>query len=120
MIEILPESSGNILAVKGAGRLSREDYENVLLPRLQSLVEEHPEARFLFYMEDDFKGWDLAAAWHYARFGLKHKDRFEKVAAVCGPKWVHFGMKLKSYFVNGDVRSFPCEGGMAAREWIEA
>ena len=120
MIEILPESHDNILAVKGAGRLSREDYERVLIPRLESLVEDHPKARFLFYMDEDFKGWDPVAAWHYARFGLKHKDRFEKVAAVCGPKWVQLGMKLKSYFVNGDVKTFACEEGIEALNWIEA
>lgn len=120
MIEILPESHDNILAVRGAGRLSRGDYEDVLVPRLRSLVGEHPKARFLFYMDADFKGWDPVAAWHYARFGLKHRDRFEKVAAVCGPKWVHAGMKLKSYFVNGDVRTFPCAESAEAWKWIES
>jgi len=63
MIEILPESHDNILAVKGAGRLSREDYERVVDPRLESLVEDHPKARFLFYMTKISKAgtpWPLA------------------------------------------------------------
>lgn len=120
MIQILPQSHDNILAVKGEGRLTREDYEDVLIPRLQSLVEENPKARFLFYMDEDFKGWDPVAAWHYTRFGLKHRNQFEKVAAVCGPKWVHFSMKLKSYFVDGDVRTFPCAQSVDAWNWIEA
>jgi len=104
-----PAKSRQYSGGKGTGKLSGEDYEDVLIPRLQAMVKEHPRARFLFYMDDDFKGWDLMASWHYARVGFKHKDLFEKAAAVCGPKWVQGSMKLQSFFVHGDVRTFLCE-----------
>ncbi len=120
MLEILPQSHDNILAVKGTGKLHRKDYEEVLIPRLEAMVKEHPRARFLFYMDKNFEGWGPRAAWHYARIGLKHRGRFEKIAAVCGPKWVHAGVKLQSLFVNGDVRTFPCEQAVEAWNWIEA
>lgn len=120
MIEIMPESRGNLLAIKGSGKLTGRDYEELLIPSLEAIMKEHHKARFLFYMDADFQGWDLDAAREYASFGFKHKDDFEKVAAVCGPKWVHWGMKLKSYFVNGDVRTFPCEESSEAWKWIGA
>lgn len=120
MIEILTESRGNLLAIKGSGKLTGRDYEELLIPSLEAIMKEHHKARLLFYMDADFEGWELGAAWDYASFGFKHKDDFEKVAAVCGPKWVHWGMKLKSYFVNGDVRTFRCEESSEAWKWIEA
>jgi hypothetical protein len=120
MLEILPESHDNILAVKGSQKLTQQDYEEVLIPRLDALMSEHSKARFAFFMDEDFKGWDIDAALHYAKFGLKHRRRFEKVAVVCGPKWVHWGMKVKSYFVPGEVRAFSCDETPQAREWIES
>lgn len=118
MIEILPESQGNVLAVKGSGRLTGRDYEELLIPSLEAIMKEHPKARFFFYMDADFRGWDIEAAWKYANFGFKHKNRFERVAAVCGPKWVHWGMTLKSYLTDGEVRTFPCDEHPQALEWI--
>lgn len=119
-MEILAESHDNVLAVNGSQKLTQKDYEEVLIPRLEALMSEYPRARFAFFMDKDFKGWDLNAAFHYAKFGLKHRQRFEKVAVVCGPKWVHWGMKVKSYFVPGEVRTFTCEEAPQARDWIES
>jgi len=120
MIEILPESRGNMLAIRGSGRLSREDYDDVLIPRLKAMVNEYPKMRFLFLMDRDFQGWDTDAALRYAKFGLAHRNSFEKVGAVCGPKWVHWGFQIKSLFVRADVRTFSCERGADAWQWIAA
>jgi hypothetical protein len=120
MIEILSESHSNILVIRGSGWLSRKDYEEVLIPRLEAMVHEHPKTRFLFLMDADFQGWDVEAALSYAKFGLAHRDSFEKVGAVCGPKWVHWGLQFKSLFLDADVKTFPCEQGADARQWIEA
>ncbi len=118
MIEILPESQGNVLAVRVSGRLTGSDYEELLIPSLEAIMKEHPKARFLFHMDADFGGWDVEAGWNYAKFGFKHRNRFEKVAVVCGPKWVHWGMKLTSYLTDGEVKTFPCERRPEASDWI--
>ncbi|MBI5570157.1 MAG: STAS/SEC14 domain-containing protein [Desulfomonile tiedjei] len=120
MIEILPESEGSTLAIRGRGRLTAADYENLLIPRLEAILQQHAKARLLFDMDDDFKGWEFRAAWDYAKFGLKHTDHFEKVAAVCGPKWVQWGMKFKSLFVPGEVKTFSCAERPEALEWIRS
>ncbi|MBI5252358.1 MAG: STAS/SEC14 domain-containing protein [Desulfomonile tiedjei] len=120
MIEILPDTHGNMLAIRGRGKLTGRDYEELLIPSLEAIIKEHRKARLLFHMDADFSGWDIDAAWNYANFGFRHKGDFEKVAAVCGPKWVHWGMKLKSYFVDGEVKAFPCEEASQALDWINS
>ena len=118
MIEIRPETHGNVLAIRGTRRLTAEDYEELLIPSLESLIKDHSKARLLFEMGPDFRGWNIDAAWRATKFSLKHKDEFEKVAALCGPKWVHWAMKLSSYLIDGDVRVFPCDQRYQALEWI--
>lgn len=47
MIEVLPESEGNVLGVRADGVLSGSDYEEVLIPRLEAIMGQG-KARFLF------------------------------------------------------------------------
>jgi len=119
MIEILPETNGNLLAIRGRGKLTDKDYTEVLIPRLDALSKDHPKLRLLFEMGDDFEGWDFSAALRYAKFGLKNRDNFDKVAAVCGPKWVNWGLKIQSLFTKADVATFSCAQRSDARRWIE-
>jgi hypothetical protein len=120
MIEILPESQGNLLAIRGSGKLTARDYEELLIPSLEAIIKEHRKARLLFYMDSDFRGWDFDAVINYANFGFKHKKDFEKVAGVCGPTWVHWGMKLQTLFADSEVKTFSCKESPLAFQWINS
>jgi len=37
MLEILPESQGNILGVKATGKLTKQEFQEVLVPRLKAI-----------------------------------------------------------------------------------
>ncbi|MEW6347502.1 MAG: STAS/SEC14 domain-containing protein [Thermodesulfobacteriota bacterium] len=120
MIEILQESQGNVLAVQGRGTLSDADYDHLLIPTLENIMKEHRKARLLFDMSRGFRGWNIAAAWRYAKFGLKHRSDFEKVAAICGPKWVQMGMKMQALVSGGETKTFSCDERSEAFDWIRA
>ena len=69
MVEVLPGTHGSVLLLKAVGMLSDADYRNVLIPRLEAIITEHGKARLLLDLSDFF-GWELAALWDDARFGL--------------------------------------------------
>ena len=54
------------------------------------------------------------------KFGFKHKDDFEKMAVVGGPKWAVWGTKLFAHFMEGQVKVFAPEELQAAWDWLEA
>ena len=118
MIEILPESHGNILGVKGMGKLTELDYKDVLIPRLEGIIKEHRKARCLFSMGVDFQGWELEAAWDDAKFGLTHRNDFEKVAVVGGPLWLEWGTKIGGLIMRGEVKTFSEDQLEEAWNWI--
>ncbi len=120
MIQILPSSREDLLVAKGTGTLTKEDYEDVLIPAFKKIFQNNPKARFLFQMDEDFQGWDSDALKDYANFGFEHRNHFEKVAGVCGPKWVNWGMKLQSLFSDADVKSFNCDQNSEAMNWINS
>jgi len=51
MIEIMPESSDNVLGVKASGKLTHNEYQRILIPRLESLFRQHGKPNVLFLMD---------------------------------------------------------------------
>ncbi len=120
MIEVLPESAGNVLGVKTTGKLTDKNYKETFIPALEKALKEHGKVKALFYMDPDFKGWDLRALWDDAKFGVKHKDDFEKIAVVGGKKWIDWAVKLDSHFIKGKVKTFADSELTQAWEWTRA
>jgi hypothetical protein len=120
MIKVLPESGGNILVLRAESRLTDQDYKKVLIPRLESIIREHGKAKLLLDMGDEFQGWEGAALWDDARFGLAHRNDFEKMAVIGGPRWVEWGLKLAAMIMSGEIRSFSPSEREEALRWIKA
>lgn len=119
MIEVMPESQGNVLIFKAVGKLTDKDYKDVLIPRLEEIIREHGKARLLFSLGRDFHGWEAAAMWDDAHFGVAHRNDFEKMAVVGGPFWVDWGFKLAPLFMSGEVKTFTENEYDAALQWIK-
>ena len=120
MIEVLPESHGNVLGIKGIGTLTDLDYKNLLIPKFEDILEDFEKVRCLFFMGDDFQGWELEAVWDDAKFGVQHRNDFEKIAVVGGPQWVEWGTKLAALIMSGEVKTFPSDELKEAWEWVES
>ena len=119
MIKILPESTGNLLVVKGIDKLTATDYETVFIPALTKLVEEHQKINVLFCFSEQFHGWELGAAWDDAKFGMAHSKDFDKVALVGGLKWVTWITKISAHFFKCQVKTFEHDKFQAALTWIK-
>jgi hypothetical protein len=117
MLEILPESQGNILGVKVAGKFTIRDCQELLIPRLNPLIQEHGRVRVLFFLDEDFQGFDLEALQQEA-FGPQHRDDFQKIAVVGASWWLSLQMKLVATLINGEVRNFSRAELPEAWTWI--
>ena len=111
MIEILPESKGNIIGVRASGTLTGQDYKEILIPRLEKVMEEKGKVRFLLDLGRDFQGWTLEALWDDAKFGWGSRNHFEKVALIGGSLWMELGAKAGGLLMGGELRT------LRAEEW---
>jgi len=119
MFEFLAASKGSLLAIKVSGKLTRDDYEKLLIPKLNALFKEHEKLRMLVEFDDGFAGWDsLAAAWDDMKLGLEHPNDFERIAFVGAPQWVEWGARFFGIFVKGEIKAFPADARDAALKWI--
>ena len=119
MLEILPESHANILGVKAAGELTSREMQEVLVPRLQALIQEHGQVRVLFFLDEDVQGWDLEALQPDG-FGRQDLKALQRIAVV-GASWkVSLQMKLMAFLISGEVRTFSRAELGEAWAWIKA
>ena len=118
MITVMEQSTPKMLAVRASDRLTDEDYREVWIPALEKLINDNGKADALFYMDADFTGWDVMAAWDDAKFGLAHRKDFRRLAVVGGPNWVRWGVKLGELLMDCEIRLYPPEKLGQALEWV--
>lgn len=118
MIEIMSESAGNVLGVRLSGKVTDEDYEKVFIPALEKIIADSGKVRVVYYMDAEFEGWNAGAMWDDAKFGLKHRNDFEKIAVVGGPIWAEWGTKLAGHLVSGEVKTYSGAELNDAWTWI--
>ncbi len=119
MIEVIQESQGQLLGLKASGTVTDADYKNILIPRLEAIIKDHGKARFLFDFDDQFHGYEPAALWDDTVFGVKHKNDFEKIALVGGPKWIEWASRISASFMPGTVKTFTAPQIQEAWSWLK-
>ncbi|MFH1877216.1 MAG: STAS/SEC14 domain-containing protein [Candidatus Omnitrophota bacterium] len=120
MFEILPRSHDGVFGVKATGKITAKDYEDVLIPKLDDIIEKYGKVRFLYYLAEEFTGFEPGAMWDDMKYGTGHMDSFERVAVVGGSKWMEWITKLCGLFTKNRVRSFKEEDLKSAWDWIDA
>lgn len=120
MIEFMDEPSDNILGIRFTGKLTEADYDQVLIPRLAAAVRTFGRVRVLIHMDDNFRGWDMKAAWANTKLDFQFRTSLEKVAVVGAPRWEEWCVRIAALLVRGELKSFP-PGRMAdAWDWLRA
>lgn len=117
MLQFLPVSQGNTIAVRASGKLTHEEYQ-AFLPQLEKQIEEIGKVSILFEL-DNFSGWDLEAIKDDFKFGMKHLDSWERIAIVGEKAWEHWmTVMAKPFLPTGEIRYFDRERLQDAWDWL--
>jgi hypothetical protein len=61
MIEIIQGLPENVLGVVGSGKVTAEDYDNVLIPAIEDKEKKYGKIRMLYQLGKDFEGFTYEA-----------------------------------------------------------
>jgi len=102
------ERSGTdfFLSLKAVGKLTHHDYKTIT-PMIDSALEaiKNPEVKVLID-GTEMEGWELRAAWDDFKLGLKHGNKFTKIAIYGNKNWQEISAKVGSWFISGEVKYF--------------
>jgi len=120
MIELLKGFPDNVVAVGCSGRISKAEYDTVLVPAVRAALKAHDKLRVYYETAADFSGIALGAVWEDFKVGMEHLARWERVAVVTDVSWIKHTMQFFSFLLPGQMRVFPRAEAAQAREWIVA
>jgi hypothetical protein len=120
MIEQLSNFPDDVLAFVCKGRVTKADYDSVLVPAVMKALEKHKRVRLYYETAADFSGIDPGAMWEDFKVGMEHLTRWERVAVVTDVEWIKQTMRFFSFLIPGATKSFPTSEAAQARAWIIA
>jgi SpoIIAA-like len=118
MLEIMKEFPEAVLAIRGKGRVSAEDYRDTLIPEALRRIKQHGSLRLLCYLGPEFEGITPGAIWADTKLGLTHWGDFGRMAVVTDVEWIADAVRLFAPLFHHPVRVFPNTAFDAARTWI--
>ncbi len=120
MIDQLKSPAEDTLVFRATGILSPRDYEIDFAPKVEKAMAVQGKVNLVLHLDDLFEGWDLGAMWDDARFGVKHRHDFKRVAVVGAQPWFKWAMQLGSKIMDGEFRTFESDQFDAAVAWVSA
>jgi hypothetical protein len=118
MLEIIIDLPEQILGVRASGKITADDYREVLIPAVEKRLASHAKVRLLYVIGDDFDSFSGGAAWEDAKVGMSHFTSFDRVAVVSDNDWIEGMVKAFGFALPGEVRTFDNDEYEDARSWI--
>ncbi|MDI3324384.1 STAS/SEC14 domain-containing protein [Pontibacterium granulatum] len=119
MLYNLPETAGDIIVVQATDTLTAKDYTETFIPLLEEKLATHEKVRVLLYLDHGFTGFEAAALWEDAKFGLAHRNDFLRLAVVGDADWMEWLAKIADLLAGGETRHFTSSQFLQALHWID-
>ena len=120
MIRLLTGFPENVLAVACEGKVTRRDYEEVLIPAVETALQRHEKLRIYYEVTPQFAGIDAGAVWDDFRTGVAHLSHWERMACVTDVEWIRLAINAFRFLMPGRLRVFLLSETAEARRWIVA
>lgn len=118
MIEILKGFPDNILAMEGVGKITADDYRNVLIPEAERRLAKHQAIKLFCILGSRFDGLTPGAAWADLKLGVSHWNQFEQMAVVTDTSWIRDSLLLFGPIYHHPIKVFPTTELDVAKKWI--
>lgn len=120
-VTILPESEGNVVALRVTGRLRDADYEQ-FQAELTARLPASGKLRLLVIIDEGFRGWTPKAAFDDIAMAFgPWRHRFEKLAVLAGPGFVRWcTANFPAALLPYPLKVFDLDEADAARDWLKA
>jgi len=118
MIEIMQGLPENVVAVIASGKVTGEDYDNVIIPAIEDKIKKFGKIRMLYQLGQDFTGFTYEAMWDDAKVGIWHLTAFEKIAVVSDVDWIVDAVKMFKFVIPCPVKIYRNEAFPEAKAWI--
>lgn len=119
MITILNDAPENVAAFNATGEVTKEDFENLVIPYVNNKVEQFDELNYLLYLDTDLSNFTMGAWLQDALLGIKNITKWNRAAIVTDEEGVQNFTDIFSVLMPGEFKSFPKENLYNALYWCQ-
>ena len=117
MITLIPEIPENVAAFKASGEITKEDFENLVIPCVKAKVNTFQELNFLLLLDTDVGHFTRGAWFQDALLGLKNITKWNHEAVVSDSEGVQKFTKIFNALTPGEFKAFPLSDLHTAIDW---
>ncbi len=118
MLSIIPNLPPYVLGVRATNEVSAEDLQNILVPRLQQLVERFDEIHYLLVLDTAVGNFTSGAWMQDMKAGIKHFTKWKKIAVITEQAGVQKFTDIFSLLVPGEAKGFTHHQLAEAIHWV--
>ena len=121
MVERLNDMPPGTLGFRVDGDVERKDYDNLLVPVLQTAAVGGGGLRTLYLIED-IDDIEPSALWADTKLGfdlgVRHHKEWVRSAIVTDIDWMAHATKLFAWMIPGEAKVFPIAELEQAKAWL--
>lgn len=118
MIEILPNLPSNMVGFKTTGKVTQENFLNIVDPVVREVVARTGELNYLMIIEGPLSDWTIGAWLQDALLGIMEISKWNRVAIVSDSNALTMFTDIFSFFVPGTFKGFYNEQLPHAIHWV--
>jgi len=122
MVERLEQMPEGVMGFRATGKLTREDYRDVLIPPIREAVNGDGGIRLLFELGPGFEGYEPGALVEDAKadlqLGVGKRSAWERIAVVTDVGWARRAIEFFGWMTPGESRVFSLGERDRAEEWV--
>ncbi len=117
MITELKNLPSNLVGFKAEGEITKDDFTNVVMPRVQELIDRIDKLNYLLVIDTDLSKFTLGSWVADAAIGVKHLLKWNRAAIVSDKEGVRIFTDLFSKVMVGEFKGFEKKDLQQAIDW---
>jgi hypothetical protein len=118
MITLIEGFPDHVVAVRADGQVTKQDYDNVIIPAVEKALAQHQKLRFYYEFAPGFSGMDVSAMFADFRVGIGHFSQWECIAVVTDIDWLKHATELFKFLMPAKTQVFGLAQAATAKAWI--
>ncbi len=117
--ELLDGFPDDVVAVQAKGIITGKAYADKLVPLMDAKLEKHDRIKCMLVVDEQFIAYTGEAAWNDMLLGVRHWNRFERIAVVTDIGWLRMSLRVFTPLVPTEFKLFDLAQLDEARSWIK-
>lgn len=119
MITIIKDAPDNVAAFRANGKVTKQDFDDVVFPHVKSKVETYSELNYLFHLDTQLEEFTVRAWMQDAWLGIKNLSKWNRCAIISDEEGIHKFTENFSKVMPGEFKAFTTAQLGIAVKWCE-